>query len=240
MDSNRHENDHHRLRTPWSLVAGMLLALCSTLAHADVASGLQWLQSRDSATGVHRPGDLANAPDTNAEAFITVTALSSTPNFPGTAAQVLDERDETLLSVARLARNRLVLGQSAAEQFDLLLAAQASDGGFPALPGLQSEPLTTAWVLSALDRAGRGGQTEASRALGYLITAQQSDGGWLAALGNFSNVVATSQVARVLNDYRNRYTLTQPIARALIFLQAARLPSNTFGEPFETPTRSMH
>lgn len=228
------KNDRRRLCMPWCLLGGMLLALCSTLVHADVANGMQWLQSRDLASGVHRPGDLANAADTNAEAFITAAALSSTANFPGTSARILEERDETLLSVARLAHNRIALGQSAAAQFDLLLAAQAGDGGFPALPGLQSEPLTTAWVLSALDRAGRGGQTDASRALGYLIVAQQTDGGWLAALGNFSNVVTTAQITRVLNDYRNRYNLTQPLARALTFLQAARLPSNTFGEPFET------
>lgn len=213
---------------------GLSLLLSISLAHADIAAGLQWLQARDSATGVHRDTDLANAADTNAEAFITVALLSESARLPGTVALAVDESDETLLSVARLARNRLDLGQSAATQLETLLAAQQSDGGFPAVSGLQSEPLTTAWVLSALDRAGRGGQTEATRALGYVIDVQQADGGWLAAPSNASHVVPTAQVVQVLHAYRNRFVLTQPIAKALTFLQAAQQASHSFGETFET------
>ncbi|MCB1571714.1 MAG: terpene cyclase/mutase family protein, partial [Xanthomonadales bacterium] len=138
------------------------------------------------------------------------------------------------LSLARLAHNRIDLGQSAADQFDELLAEQGEDGGFPALPGLQSEPLTTAWVLLALDRAGRGGETEAARALGYLIASQQTDGGWLAAPANTSHVIPTARAAQVLYAFRNRFALTQPIARSLAFLQSARQPDNTFGEAFQT------
>ncbi len=216
------------------LLCGLFLFLSTSLVHADVAGGVQWLQARDSSTGVHRDSDLANAADTNAETYITVARLSESAGFPGTVSLAADESDETLLSLARLARNRLDLGQSAAAQLDALLAAQQADGGFPAVPGLQSEPLTTAWVLSALDRAGRGGQTEAARALGYVIDAQQPDGGWLAVSGNASHVVPTAQIVQVLQTYRNRFVLTQPIARALTFLQAAQQPSHTFGETFET------
>lgn len=214
-------------------ICAMLTACCAT-ARADLVSGMQWLQARDSVSGVHRSIDLANAADTNAEAFITAAALSSTSEFPGTAAVILDERDESLLSLARLVDNRIAQGSSAADDLAVLLSAQSADGGFPAVPGLQSEPLTTAWALRALDRAGRGGQTEAARALGYLSSAQQADNGWLAAVGNASHVVVTAEVARVLHSYRNRFVLTQPIARALAFLQQARLPNDTFGESFET------
>ena len=216
------------------LLGGLSLLLSTPFAHADIAGGLQWLQARDSASGVHRNTDLANAADTNAETFITAALLSESARIPGTVALAAIESDETLLSLARLARNRLDLGQSAATQLETLLAAQQSDGGFPALQGLQSEPLTTAWVLSVLDRAGRGGQTEASRALGYLIEVQQADGGWLAAPSNASHVVPTAQIAQVLHVYRNRFVLTQPIARALTFLQTAQQPTHTFGEAFET------
>ena len=216
------------------LFVGLSLLLSIPRARADVASGLQWLQARDSASGVHRDTDLANAADTNAESFITVALLSESASFPGTVALAASESDETLLSLARLARNRLELGQSAAAQLETLLASQQDDGGFPALPGLQSEALTTAWALGALDRAGRGGQTEAARALGYLIDSQQVDGGWPAAAGNASHIVPTALVAQVLHAYQNRYVLTQPIANALAFLQAAQQPSQGFGETFET------
>ena len=217
----------------WLWIGLLLGPLVSPMARADVAGGLQWLQSRDSIEGVHRPGDLANAADTNAEAFITAALLSHSSDLPGTVSLADDEHDETLLSIADWPAT-IGTGQSAATQLQLLVASQQTDGGFPAQSGLQSEPLTTAWTLSALDRAGGAGQTEVSRALSFLIGAQQSDGGWLAAPGNFSHVVPTAQVLRVLFDYRNRYALTQPIARALAFLQAARRPDHTFGEIFET------
>ena len=216
------------------LLVVMLSAAWPSRATADIATGLQWLQARDSATGVHRPDDLANAADTNAETYITAAALSSTADFPGTLAAARTERDETLLSLARLIHNRIAQGQSATDDLTVLLAVQGADGGFPPLPGLQSEALTTAWALRALDRAGRGGQTEAARALGYLTAAQQADGGWLAAIGNTSHVVVSAEVARVLHDYRNRYVLTQPIGRVLAHLLQARLPNDTFGEVFET------
>lgn len=225
---------HRTLRGSARVFCAVLALLFTAPANADVESGLQWLQSRDSSSGVHRPSDLANAADTNVEAYITAALLSHSADLPGTLAVAAVEHDETLLSIARLARNRLELGQSSASQIEALLAAQQDDGGFPTLSGLQSEPLTTSWVLIALDRAGRGGQTEASRALSYLISVQQGDGGWLATPGNNSHVVPTSNVVRALYQYRNRYVLTQPIARALTFLQAARQADQTFGETFET------
>ncbi|MCB1739209.1 MAG: hypothetical protein KDK91_02490, partial [Gammaproteobacteria bacterium] len=221
----------HRIGRACLLLAGLAPAL---FAHADVTSGMEWLRGRESPTGVHRVEDLAGAADTNAEAYTTVSILSRSADFPATVGLAREQHDETLLSLARLAHNRVDLGQSAADQLDELLAEQGEDGGFPALPGLQSEPLTTAWVLQALDRAGRGGQTEAARALGYLIATQQADGGWLAAPANTSHVIPTTRVAHVLYAFRNRFALTQPIARSLTFLQSARQVDNTFGEPFET------
>ena len=213
------------------LLVGLAPAL---FAHADVTSGMEWLRGRESPAGVHRIEDLAGAADTNAEAYTTIARLSRSADFPATVGLAREQRDETLLSLARLAHNRIDLGQSAADQFDELLAEQGEDGGFPALPGLQSEPLTTAWVLLALDRAGRGGETEAARALGYLIASQQTDGGWLAAPANTSHVIPTARAAQVLYAFRNRFALTQPIARSLAFLQSARQPDNTFGEAFQT------
>lgn len=202
-------------------------------AAADIAAGVDWLKAREGAAGVHRASDLANAADTNAEAYITLAALSRSADFPQLSALVQNERDETLLSLARLARNRIALGQSGATQLDAVLVQQQTDGGIPPVARAQGEPLTTAVALGALDRAGRAGGTEASRALGYLLAQQQTDGGWLSAAGNRSSVFATAQVARVLADYRNRYDLTAPIGRATAFLVNAR-SNNYYGSAFET------
>ena len=215
------------------LLVVMLSAAWPSRATADIATGLQWLQARDSATGVHRPDDLANAADTNAETYITAAALSSTADFPGTLAAA---RQSVTRRCSRWpASSTTVLRRPIGHRRpDRPARRTGADGGFPPLPGLQSEALTTAWALRALDRAGRGGQTEAARALGYLTAAQQADGGWLAAIGNTSHVVVSAEVARVLHDYRNRYVLTQPIGRVLAHLLQARLPNDTFGEVFET------
>ena len=221
-------------RLGWGLFLGALLSFTGSAAQADVASGLAWLKARDSANGVYRGSDLADSADTNAETYITAATLSHTTDFPGLAAKTLAERDDSLLSVARLASDRISQGQSGAEQLTELLAAQQTDGGFPPARNFQSEALTTAWALTALDRAGRGAQTEASRALSYLVGAQQADGGWLAAAGNNSSVFVTAQVTRALVDYRNRYNLAQQLTKAKAFLDASRSASNTYGDTFET------
>jgi len=210
-----------------------LLCICAP-AYADVATGMQWLDDRETATGVHLPSDLANASDTNAEAWITAFRLSRSAQFTQLTSVVQNQRDASLSSLARQARLRLDQGQSASGQLAELLALQQADGGFPPRAGFQSEVLTTTWVMLALDRAGQGSGTPASRALGYLLTIQQSDGGFLSAAGNLSSVFASAHVARVYADYRNRFSLTQPIARLTSFLQNARKPDQSFGESFET------
>lgn len=210
------------------------LSMIGAPATADVASGMQWLDGREIATGVHRQSDLANASDTNAEAWTTAFRLSRSAEFPQLNSVVQDERDSTLTSLARQVRLRLDQGQSATAQMAELLAQQLNDGGFPPRAGYQSEVLTTCWVMLALDRAGQGSGTPASRALGFLLTSQQTDGGFLSASGNSSSVFASAHVARVYSDYRSRFELTQPIARLTTFLLNARKPDQSFGESFES------
>jgi len=218
-----------------ALLAMMLLGFsCIMPAYADIDSGVQWLVSRDSATGVHRGTDLANACDSNAEAWITASRLSRMAEFPQLNIVVRGDSDGTLTSLARLARIRLDQGQSATTQLNALLAQQLADGGLPAKAGYQSEPLTTAWTLLALERAGQGGGTPAARAIGYLIAAQQANGGHLSAAGNLSSVFASSHVAQAFAVYRNRVDLTSPINRLKAFLEGARKTDQSFGEVFET------
>ena len=212
----------------------LLIGLAANVARADVARGIQWLDSREGPAGVHRATDLANPTDTNAEAWITVSRLSRTGDFPELMAVARTQRDQTLTSLARLARLRIDQGQAAASEIAELLLAQQADGGFPARPGFQSEALTTAWTLLALERAGQGGTTPAARAMGFLLSAQQTDGGYLSSSGNASTVFASAHVARAFAEYRNRFDLVSSINRVSAFLLAARTPTNTFGQAFET------
>lgn len=226
---------HQVLRRLGALgVALLLLLVMASPAVADIASGIQWLDGREIATGVHRPSDLANSSDTNSEAWITLFRLSRSGDFPQLTAVVRTERDQSLTSLARLARIRLDQGLTATTQLTELLAQQQADGGFPPRAGYQSEPLTTAWVLLALDRAGQGTGTPAGRAIGFLIDARQTDGGYASAAGNLSSVYASAYVARVYADYRNHFDLSAEINQLLSFLQNARRPDQSFGDVFET------
>lgn len=216
--------------------AGLLAALlfAAPAAQADIDAGLDWLADRDSAQGVHRPGDITTAADTNAEAWLTVHALGAQSEFPGLADATAETADESLFAIARQAVTRLQQGLVATAQIDTLLLQQQADGGFPSHADHASDPITTAWALMALDRAGRGAQTPAQRALGYLIAAQRSDGGWVAVPGGDGAVLASATAARALASYANRFNVQDPLNRARGFLLAQRNPDAGFGDLFET------
>lgn len=208
--------------------------LLAPSARADVAAGVAWLDGREISTGVHRPQDLADAADTNAEAWITVARLGASPDFPQLSSAVQSGDDSTLAAKARRAFIRIEQGLAANDLLDELRAEQLADGGFPARPGYQSEVLTTTWVLTALQRAGLGSSTPAGNAVGYLIAAQQSDGGFLSTAGNLSSVFVSAHVARVYSDYRNLFQLQVPMDRLKSYLEAAQRPDLSFGDAFET------
>ncbi len=210
-----------------------LLLLLPALAAADLDSGMAWLQARQTAAGVHQPSDIAAAADTNAEAWLTVSALAAQSNFAQLRDAARSERDESNMSLARQAWIRLDQGQSAASQITELLTQQNLDGGFATLPGLQSEALTTAWALAVLDRNGQGNGAKASLALNYLLNTQTASGGWQAAAGNLPSVFVTSQVARQLVPYRNRFGIATQINMARDFLLAQRA-ADAYGDDFET------
>ncbi|MCB1605705.1 MAG: carboxypeptidase regulatory-like domain-containing protein [Xanthomonadales bacterium] len=191
------------------------------------------MQSRQTDGGVHQTSDIAARADTNAEAWIAVSALSVQGDYALLRDVTRDERDETNLSLARQAWIRLDQGQSAASQIAQLLAQQQLDGGFAPLSGLQSEALTTAWVLAVLDRNGQGTGSNASLALNYLLNTQTDSGGWLAAGGNLPSVYVTSQVARILVPFRNRFGIATQINMARDFLLGNRL-ADAYGDDFET------
>ena len=215
-------------------VALLSLALAANAAHADIASGVAWLKARENTAGVHRPSDLALVSETNGEAWLTVTRLGRTTEFAALRAVALMDNEDSLADLARRAYIRIDQGQTATQEFTRLLAAQQPDGGIAPQPGFQSEALTSAYTLRALDRAGRGGETAANRVLSYLVTAQQGDGGWVSAAPNQSTVFATAQVAQTLVAFRNRFELTTVLARATTFLTNARGSSNAYASIFET------
>lgn len=216
-----------------SLLLFALLA-ASPSARADVETGISWLAARETATGVHRESDIALAAESNGEAWLTLARLQRVSTFDELTAVARADAGDSQADAARQAMIRLQSGQTASSTLDQLIASQNSDGGVPAFAGLQSEALTTALTVVALDRAGRGGTTAAARMIGYLISAQQTDGGWLAAAPNASSVFISAQIVTALVPYRSRFELTTTLNRAGTFLRNARGTSNTYGSIFET------
>ncbi len=225
------------LRSVWVawVAAALLMAAQPQAAQANVDAAMAWLDGREEAAqGVHRPSDLANRVDTNAEALLTVQRLSRSGDFALTVQRAIGDLQPNLYSLARQARLRLDQGQAATTQLTELLAAQNADGGFPPVAGLQSEALTTAYAILALDRAGQGAGTPVARAVGFLGTQQQADGGWLSASGNLSSVFATAEVSMALAAIRTRFDVGLAITRATAFILGKRRSDQSFGEILET------
>jgi len=200
----------------------------------DLESGLDWLEARQDAAGVHRPGDIALAESVNAEAWSTVQHLDAEQRFDVLRARALEDSVTLLAGQARRAEQRIEAGVSASALLDDLIAHQSADGGLPSHSGFQPDPVSTARLLAALDRAGRGSRTPAARGIGFLLAAQHDDGGWSPARGEPASVYATSVVLSVLIRYRNRFELTTSIAAARSWLLAQSTPDGSFGSEFET------
>ncbi len=218
----------------WSLLL-ILICWLAAPAQANVGAAIAWLDARENAAeGVHRSDDLANRVDTNAEALLTAQRLSLAAQFPLVAERAINDVGVGSYALARQARLRLDRGQSAAAQIAALLAQQNADGGFPPAPGLQSEAVTSAYAILALERAGQGGGTPVARAVGYLIASQQTDGGFLSAPGNTGSVFATADVAMAFAQIRDRFNLTVPVTRSIAFLLGRQRPDQSFGAAFES------
>lgn len=222
------------LRSSACCFLALALLTLADIAQADVNTGVSWLAARENAGGVHRDSDIALAAESNGEAWLTLARLERVGTFDSLTAVARDDAGDSQADAARQAMIRLQSGQSATVILDRLVTTQNSDGGVPAFAGFQSEPLTTALTVAALDRAGRGGSTPAARMVGYLISAQQTDGGWLTTSPNTSSVFISAQVASALVPYKTRFELTTTLSRATTFLRAARGTANTYGSIFET------
>jgi len=211
----------------WIAVGAPVLAV-------DVESGLGWLEARQGAEGVHRAADIATAERTNLEAWRTVGLAGRDDGFGLLRARALGDAVQLLASEALRAELRINTGVAASMLLDTLLGQQLADGGFPSHPGFESDPETTARVLAALDRAGRGGGTPAARAIGFLAASQRADGSWRSAFGDDGSVATTAVVLPTLVAYRNRFELSVPISRARALLFDARDTDGSFGSAFET------
>ncbi|MBD8525506.1 carboxypeptidase regulatory-like domain-containing protein [Pseudomarimonas arenosa] len=215
-------------------VLGLFALLWTLPALADLQGGLDWLRARDAAGGVHRSQDLAGAVDTNAEAWLSLHLLGATQGVPGLAAVAAEQADESTLSRARQVLIKLQQGSSGDQIIAGLLREQRADGGFSSHAQGGSDALSTAWVLLALDRAGRGAQTPAQRALAWLLASQRADGGWPANSASESSLWISAQVARTLQAYATRFALSASLTKSRNYMLSRQRADHSFGELFET------
>lgn len=205
-------------------------ALAPLTARADLQQGIDWLVARDSATGVHRDSDVVAASDANTEAWLSAEAIGFTSRFNTLADAAAADGDDSLIGQARRAIVLLQQGRSADAVLDAALRLQRRDGGFPTHAGGSSDALATGWMLRALDRAGRGGQTPAQRALAWLGGAQRSDGGWATVPGGASSPWASAQAAIALQGYATRFNLSAALGRARNYLLSTRSADGSFAD----------
>jgi len=177
----------------WIAVGAPVLAV-------DVESGLGWLEARQDAEGVHRAADIATAERTNLEAWRTVGLAGRDDGFGLLRARALDDAVQLLASEALRAELRIDAGVPASMLLDTLLGQQLGDGGFPSHPGFESDPETTARVLAALDRAGRGGD-QRPRPCGRAVFQSRHSAGVRAGAGDQFVVEGDAQEDR---RHRNR------------------------------------
>ncbi len=202
-------------------------------ARADVEQGVDWLLDRETPAGVHRDSDMVNALDGNAEAWLTAFSLGQTARLVHLAQAAGTAADGGVLDGARRALILLQQGRSADADLNTLLPAQQRDGGYPTHAGGSSDALATAYMLRALDRAGRGGQTPAQRALGFLIASQRGDGGWPGVPGADSSIWVSAQVSLALQAFATRFDLRLVLDRARNYLLAGPDPDGGFAEQFD-------
>ena len=210
----------------------LLLAACPAVA--DIEAGIAWLADRDAGAGVYRAGDLAGPVDTNQEAWLTAFRLEERSRFDSLVSQALAGEDESHFALARRAYIELSEGRSASGAIESLVGARNPDNGIPSHLGHESDPLTTARLLQALDRSGQGSGTNASLAIGYLLAAQNDDGGWPSVHDGSSSVFATAQIAGILVAFENRFNLTTPLNNATAYLLSRQAAGGAFGEIHET------
>ena len=157
----------HRVAAGWTAA---LLLLIVSLAGAEpppeVARGLAWLASQVQPDGslAGENSSIATPLQASAEALHTLQMLATVPAAL-TDALATDTEDNTEYLARRAITLRLA-GRDVTDLISALTARQNDDGGFGGLPGHESNPLDTAWVLLALDAANSASGFAVPAALG--------------------------------------------------------------------------
>jgi hypothetical protein len=196
-----------------------------------VARGMEWL-----ATQVQPDGSLKESATTLATPLQAAAETMRTLRLTGQPASGLAEwvAADDSIDTELIARQIQALGgegRNVAELIPFLTARQHTDGGFPALPGHESNPLDTAFAIAALSAAGQMDLLPA--AVAYLGRVQFSNGAYGVQAGSPSVYVTTLVSAALQRAQAGASTQTQ-VARANAWLRTMQQPDGSWGTVLDT------
>ena len=227
----------HRLLTSVMVLPILLLLTClvTSLAHADIAGGINWLASQAQSDGAYSsPTGIATPVQATSETLHTFSLLGENAQ-PGISAAHQFLAAEPFHNTEYLAR-KIISGHKAGDDVSSLmtelLVHQNTDGGFGDLAGYQSTVLDTHYALAALAAVGFADLNVTGPAVGFLLDSQQADGGW-SDNDNTTSVALSAQAMHALWHYRQVFNVTTALDSAQAFLLAQRT-ANVWSETFET------
>ena len=170
-----------------------------TSAHADVQTGLQWLQAQVLPSGQlsNEANAIALSLQTRSEVATTFEATNTASSAPLLGAVEGASTAQTVEFLARQAIAKKIAGSSADAKLSALLAMQNIDGGFGAAKGYSSNPLDTAWALLAM-QPDQVSTAAAQNAVNWLLNNRQTNGSWLITADG-DGIVPTALAVQALD-----------------------------------------
>ena len=211
------------------IVMALAFAVPTTSAHADIQTGLQWLQAQVLPSGQlsNEANAIALSLQTRSEVATTFEATNTASSAPLLGAVEGASTAQTVEFLARQAIAKKIAGSSADAKLSALLAMQNIDGGFGAAKGYSSNPLDTAWALLAM-QPDRVSTAAAQNAVNWLLNNRQTNGSWLITADG-DGIVPTALAVQALQYYRAYSGVSTAQSMARTWLTAQKKPDQSWG-----------
>jgi hypothetical protein len=223
-----------RLVRLFFILLGLLVSL-PLLAHADVASGMEWLVQQQQADGSFYTSTTTATPvQATGEALLTLYGQATlTPATTTDALGFLDTQAD--LNAEDMARRTRIAAQQGATTATALAALWSTVNpqlGLGDYANHDSGILATADALRALTAAHAPVDTAANQALAWLMGVQATEGGWALA-PNAASVFVTAQVLAAIEPFRFQFNLGTHVSDGTTWLLQQQ-SSSGWGSPTDT------
>lgn len=215
-----------------TLLAAFVFPMVS--AHADMHTGMQWLQAQVQASGAlsDEASSVALPLQSRSETARTFETLGTTPSAALLRAVGNASAATTVEFLTRRALALKSAGGSTDAMVSALTAMQNADGGFGATEGFTSNPLDTAWALLTI-QSNASNDLIARSAVAWLINNRQANGSWISALDE-NAVIPTALAVQALQNYRAYFGVRTAQTAARSWLAEQKLPDQSWGSVVQT------